>query len=333
MCRQRQNSERLVMVKDVLQKVLLSPHLWLGAAAISVAGSFVLDYIDAQRTADRALALRQGPPPVTDLQAFDAARDMGPAREVLVRAETDLSDPIVVTLGPDDARQTAVIYPLFPVSARGQDAIARRTADDGTLGSIRPVPRPDPDAAAAGRPVALGVILHWTHAGEEPEAFVSRAFGPGEFGTVVEVNGERVTPGDMALVVKGAMAAIDLGIAADFVAVAPYVDGRIAALSPPPSSGLQRTLFWGGVVLALGAMLLSIRPSEVFGPRVPSPKRPGEQEQRMSPGQTPKAQSRFQTIPTQDELYAAAQAREAREAEPGTGRRILDTVDKLRTRR
>jgi hypothetical protein len=177
------------------------------------------------------------------------------------------------------------------------------------------------------------VILHWTHDDEDAGAFVSRAFGPGEFGTVVEINGERVTPGDMALVVKGAMAAIDLGIATDFLAVAPFVDGRVAALSPPPSSGLQRTLFWGGVVLALGGMLLSIRPSEVFGPRVPSPKRPGEQDQRMSPGQTPKAQSRFQTIPTQDELYAAAQAREAREAEPGAGRKILDTVEKLRIRR
>ncbi len=301
-----------VMVKDVLQKVLLSPHLWLGAAALSVAGSFVLDYIEAQRTADRARALRQGPPPVTELQAFDAARHVGPAREVLVLAEADLSDPIVVTLGPDDARQTATIFPLFPVSERGRDTLARRMSEDGTPGSVRPMPRPDPEALAMERPMALGVILHWTEDGEaagEAEAIVSRAFGPGSFGTVVEVNGERVTPGDMALVVKGAMAAIDLGIVSDFLAVSPYVDGR------------------------LGAMLLSVRPAEVFGPRAPAPKRPGEQDRRMSPGQTPKAQSRFQTIPTQDELYAAAQAREAREAEPGTGRKLFDAVEKLRTRR
>jgi hypothetical protein len=325
-----------VMVKDVLQKVLLSPHLWLGAAALSVAGSFVLDYVEAQRTADRALALRQGPPPVTELQAFDPARHVGPAREVLVLAEADLSDPIVVTLGPDGAQQTATIFPLFPVSERGRDTIARRMSEDGTKGSVRPMPRPDPEAMAVERPVALGVILHWAEEGEaagETEAIVSRAFGPGSFGTVVEVNGERVTPGDMALVVKGAMAAIDLGIVTDFLAVAPYVDGRLEALAPPPSSGLQRTLFWGGVVLGLGAMLLSVRPAEVFGPKTPAPKRPGEQDRRMSPGQTPKAQSRFQTIPTQDELYAAAQAREAREAEPGTGRKLFDAVEKLRTRR
>ncbi|MGI1662528.1 hypothetical protein ACRDNQ_09810 [Palleronia sp. KMU-117] len=326
------------MVRQVLQKVVLSPHLWLAAAAISIAGSFVVDYIDAQRTADRALALRQGPPPVAEIQGFEPARHVGPAREVLLRAEADLGDPIVVTLGPEDSRQTAVIYPLFPVSDRGREAIARRLADDGTLGSMRPAPRPDPESLTRTRSEALGIILHWadlpTPEGDiDPASLVARSFGPGSHGSAVEINGERVAPGDMALVVKGAMAARNLAIANDFIAVSPYVDGRLTALAQPPSSGLQRTLFWGGIVLGLGAMLLSVRSADVFAPRTPAPRPPGEQDRRMSPGRTAKAQSRFQTIPTQDEIYAAAQARDARETEPGPTRKILESVERFRTRR
>jgi hypothetical protein len=323
----------------MLLRVVLSPHLWLGAAAISIAASFVVDYVDAQRSADRALALRQGPPPVAELQAFDPARNLGPAREVLIRAEANLADPIVVTLGPAGDQRTAVIYPLFPVSERGQELIARRMAAGGNEGpgAVRPLARPAREAEASRAPQALGVILHWTddtRAAEiDPASLVARVFGPGSHGSVVEVNGERVAPGDMALVVKGAMAAISLVIADDFLAVAPYVDGRVTALSPPPSSGLQRALFWGGMTLGLGAALLSVRMVDLFGPRADSPKRPGQQDRRVSPGSTPKARSRFQTIPTQDELYAAAQAQQGDSDDGGAGRKLFAPVDKIRIRR
>lgn len=327
------------MFRTMLLRVVLSPHLWLGAAAISIAASFVVDYVDAQRTADRALALRQGPPPVADLQTFDPARNVGPAREVLILAEANLADPIVVTLGPAGDQQTAVIFPLFPVSDRGRDMIVRAAAMAGAegLAAIRPVPRPSRDETDAATPQALGVLLHWTDATTaarvDPGSLVARSFGPGSHGSVVEVNGERVFPGDMALVVKGAMAAIDLDIADDFLAVSPFVNGRLAALAPPPSSGLQRALFWGGMTLGLGAVLLSVRIIDVFGPRVDSPKRPGQQDRRVSPGSTPKARTRFQTIPTQDELYAAAQTQQARTEDAGSGRKFLAPVEKIRIRR
>lgn len=332
------------MVKAVFLRVVLSPHLWLGAAAISIAASFVVDYVDAQRTADRALALRQGPPPVAALQAFDPARNVGPAREVLVLAEADLGDPIVVRLGPGDDQRAAIIYPLFPVSERGQEIVARRATieaagggTDADLAAIRPVPRPDPDALRADPPTALGVILHWVDeadaAGVDPVALVARSFGPGTHGSVIEVNGERVAPGDMALVVKGAMAAINLSIAPEFLAIAPFANGRVAALSPPPSSGLQRALLWGGMTLGLGALLLSVRMVEVFAPRADAPRRPGQQDRRVSTGNTPKARSRFQTIPTQDEIYAATQVQQSRGDEPASGRKFAGPAEKIRTRR
>jgi hypothetical protein len=332
------------MVKSVFLRVVLSPHLWLGAAAISIAASFVVDYVDAQRTADRALALRQGPPPLAALQEFDPARHVGPAREVLILAEADLGDPIVVQLGPGGDRQTAVIHPLFPVSERGRSIITRRAAVSATgraeeagLAAIRPSPRPDPEAVRADPPTALGVILHWVDdadaADVDPAALVARSFGPGTYGSVVEVNGERVAPGDMALVVKGAMAAINLSIAQDFLAIAPFAEGRDAALSPPPSSGLQRALLWGGMTLGLGALLLSVRTVEVFAPRTDMPKRPGQQDRRVSTGNTPKARSRFQTIPTQDEIYAATQVQQSRGDEDGPGRKSAGPIERIRTRR
>jgi hypothetical protein len=332
------------MVKSVFLRVVLSPHLWLGAAAISIAASFVVDYVDAQRTADRALALRQGPPPLAALQEFDPARHVGPAREVLILAEADLGNPIVVELGPDGDQQAAVIYPLFPVSEAGRTIVARRATveaaaagADAKLAAIRPIPRPDPEAVRTDPPTALGVILHWADdaeaAGVDPVALVARSFGPGSHGSVIEVNGERVAPGDMALVVKGAMAAINLTIAPDFLAIAPFANGRVAALSPPPSSGLQRALLWGGMTLGLGALLLSVRTVEALQPRTDTPKRPGQQDRRVSTGNTPKARSRFQTIPTQDEIYAATQVQQSRGEEPGTGRKVAGPIERIRTRR
>jgi hypothetical protein len=332
------------MVKSVFLRVMFSPHLWLGAAAISIAASFVVDYVDAQRTADRALALRQGPPPLAMLQEFDPARHTGPAREVLILAEADLATPIIVKLGPGDDQRAAVIYPLFPVSEPGQEIVARQATvqaagggSDSRLAAIRPIPRPDAEAIYAEPPTALGVILHWADDADasniDPVALVARSFGPGSYGSVIEVNGERVAPGDMALVVQGAMAAKNLTIDPDFLAVAPFANGRVAALSPPPSSGLQRALLWGGMALGLGALLLSVRTVEVFTPRADTPKRPGQQDRRVSTGITPKARSRFQTIPTQDEIYAANQVQQSRGEESGTGRKAAGPIEKIRTRR
>jgi hypothetical protein len=312
------------MLGKFFKRIVLSPQLWLAAAALSVAGSLVVDYIDAQRTADRALALRQGPPPVALLQEYEPSVHVGPAREVVIRAETDLADPVIVSLGPEGATQTAVIFPLFPVSDVGLSSIRASIEGAGTLGAIRPVPRP---TGATIAPQALGVVLYWADSPDvDINDLIARRFGAGRNGSVIEVNGERVAPGDMALVVKGAMAAQDMEIADGFLAVSPFRNGRIAALSPPPSSGLQRGLFWGGVTLALGGLIVSMR-SVDQGPRLaPNPKRPGEQDTRVSPGSTAKARSRFQSIPTQDEIYATAQARKAREAEARRKPGLMDTA-------
>lgn len=303
------------MLRALVIRIFLSSQPWLVAALVAVGGSFAVDYVDAQRTADRALALRQGPPPATLVQDFVPARHVGPAREVLVRAETRLGDPTIVKLGRDGQPRSAVIFPLFAVSQPGQAALATAMENPAGLAAIRPVPRPK---AEAPTPRAIGVILHISDRAEsdlpDSTTLIARRFGGGAHGRVVEVNGTRVSPGDMALVVKGAMAARNIDLSDDFLAIAPFENGREAALAPPPSSGLQRGLFWGGMTLALGAALLSVRVTD-HGPDLP--RRPGRQDTRAAPAESAKARDRFRSIPTQDEVYAADMARRANE----TGRK------------
>ena len=287
---------RVALISDFL----LSPRLWLAAAVLALGGSFVIDYVEAQRTADRALALRLGPPPLVAIQSFDPGRHVGPAREVRIVAEADVTSPLIVDLEAVSEEQRAMIVPLFPLSDVGITAV-RGWIDPLDGGApVRPAPRP---AAPAPPADALGFIVHRidnsARGGVPSDRLASRFLGGGRYGSVVIVNGERVPPGDLALVVAGAMAADGSRLAEEFVAIEPYVNGRQAALSPPPSSGLQSTLFWSGFLLALGAIVLSIR-ADLSGADGPVPIRAAEA--RRSTGSTPKARSRFQSLPTQAEL-------------------------------
>ena len=285
---------------SLVSNILLSSRLWLAAAVLALGGSFVIDYVEAQRTADRALALRLGPPPLVAIQSFEPGRHTGPAREVRLVAEADAATPLVVDLETASGPVRAMIVPLFPLSDVGITALRGRVDPVDGGSPVRPAPRP----AAPAPPVqALGFIVHQigSSAGGAipPDRLVSEFLGGGRYGSVVVVNGVRVAPGDLALVVSGALAADGSGLAEEFVAVAPFVNGRQAALSPPPSSGLQTTLFWGGFLIALGAVVLAVRsePDNWAEPRAPK-----TTETRRSPGTTPKARSRFQSLPTQDEL-------------------------------
>jgi hypothetical protein len=312
------------MLSTIVKWIVLSPRAWMVTAIAAIAASFVVGYVDAQRTADRALALRQGPPPSVLLQNFRPGQHQGPAREVMVYAEADLASPVVVSIGPEGEEQTAVIVALFPVSLDGQRSLSARLSDDAGLGAIRPVPRPSGDIV---RPEAVGVILHWAETADaDPMMLIGRTYGVGRYGSVVEVNGERVSAGDMSLVIKGAMAAQETRMSDDFLAIAPFEDGRVEALSTPASSGLQRLLLWGGVALGLGALLLSIGARTTWSVAARVPRMPGEQDRRLSPGSTEKARSRFQTIPTQDELYAASITGKMRNAESDRGPGLLQVA-------
>lgn len=314
-----------------IKTVFLTPHVWLAAAALCVAGSFAIDYVEAQKVADRALALRQGPPDSVALQKFSGFRDVGPAREVRVWAEADLTDPIVVDLGTEGNPQRAIMIPLFPLSEQGASRIQSMLTGSTDGAVIRPAPRPSPTAFETT--VAEGLLVYRT---ENPlggfsdiDSLINRRLGTGLYGTVVEVNGERIDPGDLTLVAKGFMAASGSDITDDYLAINPYRYGRVIALAPPPSTGLQRALFWGGVALALGAILLSVKAVDVMAGKEFS-RGKNAPEKRMTPGNSDKARQRFQTLPTQDELYAAESGVTENTAATGL---IGKVTDKIKTRR
>jgi len=295
------------MFVPVLKRLVFSAKSWAVAAVAAIGASFLASYIDAQSNADRALALRQGPPPAALIQDFDARIHQGPARELRLRAEAPLSNPVTVALGPDGRGPTAVIVALFPVSDAGRRGLSARLSGSGGLEDMRPVPRPVQDRRP---PEALGILLHEAGAAAEVDVttLVGNRFGAGPNGSVVEVNGERIAAGEMALVIQGAMAARDIRLADDFLVIAPYAQGRTAALSAERSSGVQKVLMWSGVTLGLGALLVAVGGAGDPGRRIPAARPAASRDVRMSPGSTAKARSRFKPLPTQEEIYAASLA-------------------------
>lgn len=322
------------MLSTLVQATSLSPrHLYL-VAALAIAGGLVLDYVEAQRIADRALALRKGPPPVALIQEFEDAVHQGLAREVRLRAETRLGEPIIVTLGPEDAPQTAVVLPLFPVSEIGISALGARARFGDKLQAVRPLPRPEDSAP---RPNVVGYLLHWTDSASfDPADMISARLGSGSVGSIVEINGERISGGDIELVLHGAMAARGAPVQDKLIAVSPYVNGRDKALAPPPSSGLQKGLFWGGVSLGLGGLLASVARANDSSRRTGHRRRPGEGDDSANPSETQEARVRFQTILSQDQINASndpAVEKSASRAGIGVLPGLRNCLDSLRIRR
>lgn len=196
---------------------LLAPRQLFALSALCAAGGFLWGYATLQENAERALALRQGPPPAVAVEAYRGAVDRGPAGEVVLHAIATPDAPIFLTMPGSGERVLAV--PLFPVSG-----------GEGALGAIL---LPFDGTAALPDPRALATPL------------VDGA---------VEVNGRVVDSGNFALVLSGALAAEGRHVGKSFVAVRPYLEGREAALQPvaqPPLTWLW--LIALAVLLALAA--------------------------------------------------------------------------------
>ncbi len=245
-------------VKAVIANNVFDPRKFLLVAGLLVAMGLITGYVDVQNRADRALALRQGPPPAVALQNFAPTLHTGPAREVTVLAEVDLADPLLLSLRGSNPMKTAVVFPLFPISDRGAEVINARLEDPARV-AVEGI-ETGPEFAF---PNALGLLFHILPQGETDlsklDAYLSQDLGSGAFGEVIELNGEAVEPGSFTLMADGALAAKDLKLAQNYLAVAPYVDGRKAALALPPQSREHQKLYWAALVLVLLALLLSVR--------------------------------------------------------------------------
>lgn len=281
-------------MKSWIVKSLISPRLWLGLGALCMIGTFAVGYHQAQKAAEQVLALRSDPAPAVLLQ--DYGHDRHVTREVRVYAEVDPGAPVSVDfIGEDGAEESAVIYPLYPVSDIGYGVLARTpTMADAPQ---RPAERPGAD----GKKVALGFLVRHVASGGRDEQ-VAGAFGEGlgngQFGRVMEITGMAVAPGNLSYVAQGAVAAMGGTLSAQPLAVRPFTRSRMEAVDAAAHSALAGGLTTAAIFCGLAAVALSIR-HHVTMPRRRVVSRPRPDSRPVSTHRV------FAPIATQDEIALA----------------------------
>lgn len=241
----------------------------LAVAALLIVAGLAGGYIDVQQRAERELALRQGPPVAVPVEAYDQSRDMGPAREVAVRATIREDKPLLFTL-PRSGDMAAII-PLF----------AAEGPRDAAAGMIL-IPVADP----AALPEISGLI---------------GAAVPGQTVREIEIGGFGARHGDFELMLAGALSVQGLQLADRPVVVRPFLGSREAALAlPAQSSG------WWLWCLSAASMFVALAGYRGLwaAPRALARERLYEQERAQARGRAhrPVSSTHFQPLPSQDEV-------------------------------
>ncbi len=299
----------------------IDPRRLVPIAALLVAAGSVMTYVSVGDRADRLLALRQGPPSPVSIQNFEALYHEGPASEVVVWAEADLDAPLVLTLRGSKPKRTFHAYPLYPVSDSGAASIMAATGrSKGTVG-VHAARRAE---VPPNRRVALGILVFETGR-RNPNRFDPRDYvdvlGEGRHGAALEVTGESVDAGDLILMVDGALSVENAVLADSHLTVAPYMDGRLAALRRarvPQPSGL--VFFWTAFAVTLGGLFLSLLS---HGER--DPRRLLLERERASAGArraAPPRQAHFDQLRSQEEVDTADEAERAARP-PSLSRRLI----------
>ncbi|MDU8944809.1 hypothetical protein [Ovoidimarina sediminis] len=302
------------MLPRTLVKILrmIDPKPLVFVAALLAAVGLVAGYIEVHEQADRTLALRQGPPPKAALQNFNMLTHVGPADEVFVQAEADFSRATVLTLRGINPVERAVVVPLFGLSDRGEAQIHSREAGAGAL--TAQVARRTGVQEDVERP-AIGLMFYPIDVGDTrvPDAahLVDAVFGPGTRGTVVEINGLHVDPGDFTLMADGAFSVMGVELSADNLAVRPFAGERLAILGAAPSSETHRALFLTAMALVAISALVSI----ARGRLEEAEAEPAVEDDQGPEGPTA-AHPKFAPLPSQREIIEAERARESEPAEP-----------------
>jgi len=233
---------------------VLDPRKLILVACLLVSMGFVSRYVEVQSQADRSLALMQGPPEPVAIQDFSFDTNVGPADEVVVRAEADFSDPLIVTLRGSRPLRTAVIIPLYELSDEGAERF-ENTASTSLFDRAF-----ETSATPTEQFNALGFIFHELPSGSRDlsdlDAVLSQEVGFGKIGSVIELTGQRADPGPFTLILDGALAAKGQVLGDTYLAMTPYTQPREAVLNANPmlsvDEGLNRIAF---VLLLIAAAM------------------------------------------------------------------------------
>ncbi|MEM6823493.1 MAG: hypothetical protein AAF566_00145 [Pseudomonadota bacterium] len=238
---------------------ICDPRKVLFAAVLVAAVGLLAGYVTVQEQLDRDLALRQGPPPPVMIQDFAPGRDVGPAGEVRITGEIDMSAAATVFERGRSPRQWVLVAPVFPVSAVGSARLAGSAPEQSGVLSAqveRRVTGPDHRSTAIG--LVVLPIDDPDAAPSDPAMLSEAVLGDGDYGQVVTLLGTETPIADLTLVAHGALAARGVTLAQSFVAVSPYVGGRLAVLAAPVPSGLRDDLFALALLLLATAGVLQL---------------------------------------------------------------------------
>jgi hypothetical protein len=249
------------------------PRRLLAVAAFLAVLGLLGGYATLHENANRALALRLGPPAPVAVQDFRTS-SIGPAQEVLIRAETDLTAPLIFRHPTRQAETGALVLPLFPVGGTG----------DMVAGALI-LPLSDHGASADVRRLV-------------------EVLGPSRAGSVIEVNGQRVEAGDYTLMLAGALAARGAQFGSGFVAVRPFSEGRAVALQPNVNP--SRAWIW---VLGTAGALVAVAAWRAFWPSAWAGLVTGRRAEPRQPVAAPPRTGPFAPLRTADDL-AAVQTRD-----------------------
>jgi hypothetical protein len=207
-------------------RFIADPGKLVGMAGVCVLAGLFAGYVSLHDTADRLLALRQGPPQPVTVEAFRAGVHMGPAREVTVQGRADPHAPLAFQVERDGSVRTLVAVPLMPTGAGD--------ADDG-----------------AGTVPAF-VLVDVTARGARPEMprYLTPVPADGMDG-VHQITGQSISDAAATEALAAALAERGLSLAGDPLIVRPYPQGREAALRP----GDAPHTWWHGFLWAAGLLI------------------------------------------------------------------------------
>lgn len=201
--------------------------LVLGLLCIPLA--FMAKQATDKFVAERTEALRIGPPPVVDISRFDPERDTGPADEVNIRAQLDMSMSYQLIRTKDgDVKDRAQMIPLYPVDA----------------------------TSAVEAPLAI-MLEKLKGLDYDPALFdfliAGSSVGEGPLGPIIELNGRLRSPGKLKSQITSAFGRENRAYLANVPVIDPFLESRAKEFSTRVTSFMVVS-----VILGIGALFLLI---------------------------------------------------------------------------
>ncbi|MBX2856332.1 MAG: hypothetical protein KTR21_15175 [Rhodobacteraceae bacterium] len=174
---------------------------WIGGPLIIAFGIF-MQFNEADKNQQRRQALAAGAPAMVDIGTFDETKHMGPANEVSIRGQLDLSINYTLTReGKYGAKTIRWMAPLY-----------------------------DPAAVEPENPVRA-IVLE-SDGKPEQDDLAAMMKGIANDRPIIEINGEESGPGRFRSMVREALEEQGLTLSPDAVFIDPFLEGREAALKP-----------------------------------------------------------------------------------------------------